>query len=169
MKLTWFGGTTLRLHIGGEMLVCDPAGAAGADRNELVSGADRVFGLRDEVLPAADLMAWRPRRAAAAIDGNTAGVLLHRVGAGSVLVDAAGEPPLLILGGMPAGAGRWSRDAAVVVFSAGVAEAALTGLGPRLVALAMTEPEAAAAFAALRERVGDTVLVGLEQGLAVEM
>src|SRR5688572_25230654 len=27
MKLTWFGGTTLRIHMGGKILLCDAAGA----------------------------------------------------------------------------------------------------------------------------------------------
>lgn len=169
MKLTWFGGTTLRIHIGGSMLVCDAAGGGGFDREELVSGADRVFRLKDKTLPAADLLAWRPRRPAAAIDESGPGVLLHRVGAASVLVDAAGEPPLLILGDMPGRAGRWSRDAAVVAFTAAVAEAALAELAPRLMALAMADHEADAAFESLRAGAGDTVIVMLERGMALEM
>ncbi len=54
MKLTWFGGTTMRLHIGGAMLVVDADGApAQIDHTELLSGADRAFAL-DEDLPAVD-------------------------------------------------------------------------------------------------------------------
>jgi L-ascorbate metabolism protein UlaG (beta-lactamase superfamily) len=45
MKLTWFGGTTLRIHIGGQILVSDPAYApAAVEEAELVSGANRTFG-----------------------------------------------------------------------------------------------------------------------------
>lgn len=45
MKLTWFGGATVRIHIGGSRSVCNPAAIGGADPDELVSGADRVFAL----------------------------------------------------------------------------------------------------------------------------
>jgi hypothetical protein len=170
MKLTWFGGTTLRIHIGGRILVCDPDGApAGIDRAELVSGADRTFGLGDE-LPEAGPARWLPRRAGALMDEEAvaAEVLLHRLGQGAVLVDAVGEPPLLLLSRPIETTGRWSRDAIIVALSPHVAERILEVMAPRMIALAMPEGEVDAAFTALGERLDGTALVALEPGLAVE-
>lgn len=47
MKLTWFGGTTLRIYIGGQILVAD----APPDAGEIISGADRLFQMSDELPP----------------------------------------------------------------------------------------------------------------------
>lgn len=170
MKLTWFGGTTLRIHTGGRILVCDPGGApAGTDPAELVAGADRVFGL-DEELPGADPTGWQSRRPGALIDEAVAPpeVLLHRLGQGAILVDSVGEPPLLLISRPIETAGRWSRDAVAVAFSQEVAERALAVLAPRMIALAVPQAAVDAAFAALRERLGATALIAMEPGLAVE-
>lgn len=170
MKLTWFGGTTLRTHIGGKVLVCDPDGAPqGIDPAELVSGVDRVFGLDDD-LPEADSAGWQPRRPGALIDAaaERPEVLLHRLGQGAILVDSVGEPPLLLLSHPIETAGRWSRDAVAVSFSREAAEQALAVLAPRMIALALPESAVDAAFAALRDRLGGTALIAMEPGLAVE-
>jgi len=46
MKLTWFGGTTLRVYVGGEIVVIDAGGAAdGIDHGELVAGANHLVAL----------------------------------------------------------------------------------------------------------------------------
>jgi hypothetical protein len=168
MKLTWFGGRTLRIHIGGEILVCDADGApAGIDRRELLSGADDAFTMSDGA--AIDAAAWQPRRPTALVDeAKRPEVLLYNVGPSSVLIDAVGEPPLLLL---TAGisASRWGRDAVVVAFSSDVAEASLDALSPRLIALAMPELDADAAIARLRDRLGSTALVALEPGMALEV
>jgi hypothetical protein len=169
MKITWFGGTTLRIHIGGEILVCDAAGApVGIDPRELLSGADRAFGLTDE-RPLIDAAKWQPRRPAALVDeGDRPEVLVHPVGPRSVLVDAVGEPPLLLLSAdVPAG--RWARDAVVVTFSADTAAAALATLAPRLIALAVVEEGAAEVVAKLRDHLDGTALVALEPGMALEI
>ena len=169
MKLTWFGGTTLRIYIGGSILVSDPAGMSGVAPEELVAGADVRFSLSD-IGPEVDLVRWQPRRPGALLDEVApTEVRLHRAGEGAVLVDAVGEPPLLLVtGGVPR-AGRWSRDAVVVAFGQQAAEAALEQSGPRLIALATDEAELDAAFAALRDRLDGTALVALEPGLALEV
>ena len=60
MKLTWFGGTALRVYAGGQIVVVDPAAApAGVDRGELLAGADRV--VAGEALPSVDPATWRPK------------------------------------------------------------------------------------------------------------
>ena len=67
MKLTWFGGTTFRVYVGGKVLVVDAEGVPGGiDRTELVSGADRVFGLADDTKnPRLTVAIWRQRLASA--------------------------------------------------------------------------------------------------------
>ncbi|HEY0919430.1 hypothetical protein, partial [Devosia sp.] len=97
MKLTWFGGTAIRLHVGGRIFVAD-AGQAPATvaRHELLSGADAAFALAtaDEGLPRLDPAGWRPRPAPRPLDeaAAPAGPALYRIGAGAVLVDVPGEP-----------------------------------------------------------------------------
>jgi hypothetical protein len=169
MKLTWFGGKTLRIHIGGEILVCDADGAPGhIDRHELLSGADRAFAMSGGG-PAIDAARWQPRRPAALIDeAKRPEVLVHEIGSSSVLVDAVGEPPLLLLTASVS-AGRWGRDAVVVAFAGDVADGMLRDLSPRLMALAMSEPDADAAISRLRDRLGSTALVALEPGMALEV
>ena len=179
MKLTWFGGTTIRVHIGGSILVADPAGAPGnVDRVELVAGADATFGLRaeGEAMPLADPLDWQPRRPPALLDEDDEDqdVFLWRLAGGGVLIDAVGEPPLLLVTGAFGAAGRWARDAVVVILgggpgTAGIASNVLDALAPRLMALAASEAAIDATFAALRDRLNGTALVALEPGLALEV
>lgn len=171
MKLTWFAGTTMRIHIGGRILVSDPAGAGpGVDADELVSGADMVFSLA-EAGPAVDSVLWEPRRVAAMIDeAAVPEVLVHGI-AGGALIAAAGEPPLLLLDGEVGPAGRWGRDAVVVVFgpdAARLAGVALEKVEPKLIAIAADEAVVDAALAELGGRLRGTGLMSLEPGLAVE-
>lgn len=169
MKLTWFGGTALRIHIGARILVCDPDAAnPGVDRTELASGADCVFAGAGE-LTRADPGTWEPRRPVALIDETTpADVLVHAVGPGSVLIDSVGEPPVLILSDALTSAGRWRTDAVVVAFDASTALAA-TALNPRLIALAIDGASLDPAIESMRDRLGGTSLVALEPGLALEI
>ncbi len=169
MKLTWFGGRTLRIHIGGEILVSDAdAAPADIDRRELLSGADKAFAIGGGAA-AIDAGRWQQRRPTSLVDeAKRPEVLVHNIGPSSVLVDAVGEPPLLLLAANVS-AGRWGRDAVVVAFASDVAEAALDGFSPRLIALALPEPDADAAISRLRDRLGSTALVALEPGMALEV
>ena len=68
MKVTWFRGTTFRLHAGGQILVLDAQSAlADVERAELLSGADRWIASFDS-LPQADAVVWRPRKAQRMVD-----------------------------------------------------------------------------------------------------
>lgn len=171
MKLTWFAGSTVRIHIGGRILVADPVGISGVDPGELVSGADVTFFI-DEAGQAVDPALWQPRRVAAMIDAETVPeVLVHGI-EGGALVAAAGEPPLVLLKSAMPRAGRWARDAAVVVFGDEadvLAEQVLEDFGPHLIALAAPDAAIERAVAALRGKVGETLLVGLEAGMALEV
>lgn len=174
MKLTWFSGTVVRVHIGGAIVVCDADRAPEfVGRGELVAGADLVFVLAD--LPQIDPASWRLRKLRP-LDSAPTEVLLHGIGPGAALVDAAGEPPLvLIAAGVPAPRfGRWADGAVVVLFGAGEDLVALGTVlldvaRPRLVALAADEPSIDLAVAELAEHLGGAGLMSLEPGLAVEV
>jgi hypothetical protein len=177
MKLTWFAGTALRIHIGGQVLV---AGAGEApdwvDRRELVAGADRVFALTDADIPAVDAERWRRKRPARPLDeAGLATVEIVRLAPGILLVDAPGEPALVLAGsaGLPP-AGRWADEAVIVLFGAGEALVAAASVlldvaEPRLLALAADEAAVDLAVAELREHLDGTALISLEPGLAVEV
>lgn len=179
MKLTWFGGTTIRIYIGGQIFVADPQLApAGIDRAELVSGADRVLRLAgaDEALVDLDPAEWRPRRVSRAIDeeGLLPPVHSYRIAPGAVLVDAVGEPPLVVLSDQAPSFGRWADGAVVVLLGVGeamsaLAEGLLDAARPRLIALAGDEIAIDFAVAALRENLGGAGLVSMEKGLALEV
>ncbi len=174
MKLTWFGGTALRAYVGGEIVVVDPdAGPAHVDRAELRGGADRVIGLGDE-LPTVDAARWRPRPAGRAID-DAPPLDVFRIGSGALLVDAAGEPPLVLLGpGELPRFGRWADGAVIVLLSAreGLV-AAVTALldvaRPRVIALAVDEETLDRVVDEIAEHLDGAGLVSLEPGLALEV
>ena len=175
MKLTWFGGTTLRVYLGGEIVVVDADLApAGVDRGELLAGADRVVALRaDAAVLAVDPAAWRPKQVRPMDEHPPTEVL--SIGHSALLIAAAGEPPLVILGSAePPRFGRWA-DGAVVVLTSGresfVAEASvlLDVARPRLVALAADEQTLDLAVEELSEHLDGAGLVSLEPGLALEV
>ena len=171
MKLTWFGGTTIRIHIGGKILVADPMGIGGADPEELVSGADATFAL-DGSLPEIDPVLWQPGRAATMLDEDVLGEVTTHGLDGGALIAAVGEAPLLLLAKAVPKAGRWTRDAVVVVFGEDgdrLAVEALNAFGPRLIAVAGSDALVERAFAALRDRLDGTALVALEAGMALEV
>ena len=174
MKLTWFGGTAVRAYVGGEIVVVDPETApAGVDRGELLAGADRVVAFGD-VLPLVDPARWRPRPAGRAIDAAPPLDVL-RIGDGALLVAAAGEAPLVLLGpGELPRFGRWADGAVIVLLSARealVAEvtAMLDVARPRLVALAGDEQTLETAVAEIAEHLDGAGLVSMEPGLALEV
>jgi hypothetical protein len=177
MKLTWFAGTTIRIHIGGQVLVVDAALTPDwVNRRELVAGADRVFDLADADVPVVDPEKWRRKRLVRPLDeAGPAEVGIVRLAPGILLVDAPGEPALVLAGApnLPP-AGRWADDAVIVLFGAGEAIiAAATVLfdvaEPRLLALAADEDTLDLAVAELREHLDGTALVSLEPGMAVEV
>lgn len=176
MKLTWFGGTTMRIHIGGAILVMDAEGAPeGIDQAELVSGADRVFGMADG-LDVVDSAEWRPRRQGRLLDESEKGaeVEVWAVGEGAVLIDAIGEPPLVLASGMLPEPGRWGTEGVFVLFGdgptmSGFGEALLDITAPKLIALAGDEVSIDYAIDALRERLDGAGLMSLEAGMAVEV
>ena len=177
MKLTWFGGTTIRIHIGGSILVLDPQAAPQAiDAAELVSGADRVIAGFGTDLAGVDGSTWKPRKPPRLLDEGDGLPTVDAwcVGAGVVLVDAIGESPLLLVRGDVPPLGRWVESAVVVLFGHGerlteLGVAVLDNIPPRLLALAGDEVAVDIAITALRDRLEGTGLVSLEAGLALEI
>lgn len=141
------------------------------DAGELVSGADATFFI-DEAGEAVDPALWQPRRAASMIDADDVPyVLVHGIKGGALLA-VAGEAPLLLLKAPIGRAGRWARDAVVVVFGEAadaLAAQVLEDVGPHLIAIAAPDAVIERAVAALRDKVGETLLVALEPGMALEV
>ena len=177
MKLTWFGGTTIRIHIGGAILVVDPEDAPGGiDAAELVSGADLVIGGFGAELAGVDVASWKPRRPVRLLDEGESllEVECRSLGAEAVVVDADGEAPLVLIAGEVPALGRWAESAVVVLFGdgAGLGEAGQALLEqrvPRLVALAGDEAAVDLAIPAVRDLLDGAGLVALEAGLALEV
>jgi hypothetical protein len=171
VRLFWFGGTTVRVHVGGEMLVGDADGVlVGVDRAELVSGTNREFGLDGEGLEAVDPASWKPRRIGRAIDENgSEPVKIMSIGVGAVLIEAVGEPPLVLVSVEPTDAGRWARDAVVVSFAGSDVGAVLEAYSPKLLALAVDPDTADEIIPGIEDRLDGTGLVVLEPGLALEV
>ncbi|SEQ47240.1 hypothetical protein SAMN05428969_3170 [Devosia sp. YR412] len=177
MKLTWFGGTTIRIHIGGAILVVDPDGApAGIDSAELVSGADQVIGGFGAGLASVDGASWKPRKVPRLLDEGEElpAVEVWSLAAGAVLVDAIGEASLLLVSSNVPALGRWAETAVVVLFGTGehmasLGQVLLSDSAPRLLALAGDEPAMDIAIPALRDALDGTGLVALEAGLALEV
>ncbi|MFN4210393.1 MAG: hypothetical protein ACK4G5_07485 [Devosia sp.] len=177
MKLTWFGGTTIRIHIGGAILVVDAAAApAGIDAAELVSGADREIADFGTGLPDVDTAHWKPRKPVRLLDEteHLPEVEAWSAGAGALLIEAVGEPPLLLVTGEMPVLGRWAEGAVVVLFGDGarlsaLGEAVLEATPPRLLALAGDEAAIDAAIPVLREGLDGTGLVALHARLALEI
>lgn len=176
MKLTWFGSTTLRVYIGGQIVVIDAARAPkGIDPGELLGAADRVVQLADDAaLPMLDTATWRPKPAPRGIDAVPP-LEIFRLAPGSLLVAAAGEPPLVVLGsGAAPRFGRWADGAVVVLTSdsdsmVATATVLLDVARPRLIALAADEQTLDTAIEELAEHLDGAGLVSLEPGLAVEV
>jgi hypothetical protein len=177
MKLTWFGGTTMRIHAGGHIVVTDAEHApAGAEPAEVRSGADVLVSLDDSAIPSSDLSKWTPRRAGRLIDeGTLPPILLWRGYEESVLVDVVGEPPLfLALDSVYPFGKKWEKDAVVVMFLSAtrathvVLGSVVADIAPRLIVLAGEESEVEIALAVSSSKL-DTNFVSLEPGLALEV
>tara|TARA_R110002124_G_scaffold63350_25_gene173272 strand:- start:3813 stop:4346 length:534 start_codon:yes stop_codon:yes gene_type:complete len=177
MKLTWFGGTTVRIYIGGKIVVLDAAAApAGIDAAELVAGADVAVSDFGAGLASLDTATWRPQKPGRLLDEAAAlpPVRCWAAGEDAVLLESLGESPLLLVRGAVPVLGRWADDAVVVLFGDGVA---LSGIGrtvlaqraPRLLALAGDEAAVELAIAQLADGLDGTGLVALETGLALEV
>jgi hypothetical protein len=171
VKITWFGGETFRIQIGGQILVSGVRTVPnGVDRTELLSGVDlTINGDLNRVDPAL----WRPRSAERLIDaeGRVRPVEVWSAGPGVILIDADDDRPLMLVNGEVPAAGRWIARAVAILSGIDLAGRGkrMAELAPRLIALAGDDQEVDAAFAALGDRLDGTGLVALERGLAIEV
>ena len=174
MKLTWFGGSTLRIHIGGSILVLDPgAVTAPIDKAELLSGADQV--VTQDSLRQVDLLSWRPRKPGSLLqEEGQSPVQAVSSESGTILIDALGEPPLLLFPRSRPALGRWA-DSAIIVLAGDGAQIVSLGLAilaerpPRLLALAGDDAAIDYAIPRLREHLDGASLVALEPRMALEV
>lgn len=178
MKLTWFGGTTMRVHIGGAVLVLEPEAApAAVNRQELLSGADRVLRFGD-MLPGVDAASWTPARASRALDPPR-DVQVFSIGVDACLISGEGDPPLLLSNAVELPRlGRWADAAVIVAFGARGANwadamVALDLARPRHLVLAADDGIVDRLLDRL-DKIDDTLAAGLsfaslEPGLALEV
>lgn len=168
MKLTWFGGCTFRIYLGGKIFaVTDGAGTTNVDAGELAAGVDASIVLPATGLPefVPDLL--RPRRMIDQPEGEGPGLFAFQHGV--ALIDPA-EPPLFLSDRRHV---EWDRtvDAGIVVLVGADATANAIRLfdaaRPKLLALAVDEigDDELAAIAA---HAGQTAVQVLEPGLALE-
>jgi hypothetical protein len=173
MKLTWFGGTALRVYVGGQILVIDPdAAPVAVDRGEMLAGADRVVSPGDP-LPVVDPATWRAARVPRLMEELPPAQVARLEQ--TLLISAAGEPALVIVGagGLPR-FGRWAKGAVIVLTSANkhlVADvsALLDVAEPRLLAMAVDEQTLDRVVDEVAEHLNGTGLSSLEPGLALEV
>ena len=175
MKITWFGGTALRIYAAGNIVVVDAeAVPAGVDRVELIAGADQVVSLQDIPLRSVDLGDWRRQPAGRAIDDVPVPAQLLSSLPGTFLLDAPGEPALLVADAprLPA-LGRWIDGMVVVLFGQrGMLQAeslVVGGARPRLIVLAADDSTVDEAISRLADRLRDVGFAALEPGLALEV
>lgn len=175
MRLTWFGGSTFRLYLGGRIIVTDPDMAPeGVDRAELAAAADHVVDLRDGIadFPLVDPATWRPTRRGRLIeDAGETIVELLSTGGEALVVDEPDEGPVVIAPATLSDWGRFADGAVVAIYGSGqaVADGARALLGharPKLVAMAGDVGEAD--MAAVAAVAGQTPVQALETGLALE-
>lgn len=173
MKLTWFGGTALRVYVGGQIVVVDPdAAPASVDRGELLAGADRIVAA-GEALSQVDPATWRAKLMPRLME-EVPPAEVARFG-DALLVAAAGEPALVIVGtGAMPRFGRWAEGAVIVLTSAreellAQVAALLDVAQPRLIALAADSQTLDRVIGELAEHLDGTALISLEPGLAVEV
>jgi hypothetical protein len=174
MKLTWFGADTVRVYIGGAILVLNADQApATIDQAELLSGADQV--ITKTSLPLVDLATWRPRTPKRLLDEQgEPSVDAYISDSEAILVDATGEPPLLLFPKSSLQLGRWADQAVILLVGNGeelaqMGRAILSHRAPRLLALAGDDNALDHAIPALRDKLDGTGLVALEQGMALEV
>lgn len=179
MKLTWFGGRALRVHLGGSILLVDPdTAAAEVNQTEIRSGVDRIIGLGGDELKQVDAERWFPRRSAPQLDGPHPLELLS-IGPDTCLLHAEMDPPLLVSNALQLPRlGRWGDGAVIVTFGdrgARIAEAIAASdlVRPRRLVLA-AEDEVVDAFinriSQFDEEIwGGMAFSSLEPGLALEV
>ena len=176
MKLTWFGNSTFRIHIGGQIVIIDAEGAPDSvQSHELTSGADLLIPDFGHALAEMEPSSWAPRKPFRLLDTlewPEGRVEARKAGEGCIVLDAPDEAPLVFLHDVDAPVfGRWAEQAVVVLVGTHLRERTErlhNGACPRLAALAGGSAEVDATFEHLGNQLSGMGLIALEPGLAVE-
>lgn len=176
MKITWFGGTTFRLYVGGRIFVTDADKApSGVDPHEVAAAADYKVDLTDRIadFPFLDAENWERRRPLRVIDAPEEDIFeLYTISGEGIFIDEPEEGPVIIA---PAGETAWGHfadDAVVILFgeSAAVSEGikSLTvAARPKLIAIA-TSQLSDVEIGALSKACRKCPMQVLEAGLSLE-
>lgn len=176
MKITWFGGSTLRLYIGGKIIVTDADKAPDTlDAHEVSAAADQMMalgaGLR--ALKSLDVDHWKSKKPVRLIDQPEGQELdFYAIANEALFIDEREEGPVIVAPADFAGWGRFADQAIVVLYGdanaiVSSAQSLLTTARPRLLALGC-EAISDQAFAILAADCRDCALQVLEKGFAVE-
>lgn len=170
MKLTWFGGETFRLYLGGKIvLVRNGPLPPGIDVTEAGAGADQQIDLS-----ASSLAPFSPDRLTRAptrlIDQTPAPDLRISAFADGVCLIAPDEPTVFIAPAETAEWGRFADNAVIVLTGVDLAPKArtiLTTARPKLLALAVPKITDAD-FTAIAAAAGQSAVQLLEFRMALE-
>jgi len=112
MKITWFGGSTFRLYVGGKIFVTDADKAPdGINAHEVAAAADHRIDLSDGIadFPYLDAENWTPRRPRRALDMPDEQLYeLYTISGEALFIDEPEEGPVIVA---PAGQTAWGRFA----------------------------------------------------------
>lgn len=176
MKITWFGGSTFRLYIGGQIFVTDEKRApAGVDAHEVAAAADHRIDLSDGIVEfdTLDVENWQRKRPRRVIDEPVEEIAaLFTIEGEALFIDEPQEGPVIVAPGGQTAWGRFADNAVVVLYGAPPAvlegaQALLIAARPKLIAIA-SEGFSDRQFESLGKVCGDCALQILEQGFAVE-
>lgn len=176
MRLTWFGGSTFRLYLGGDIFVLDADRAPeDVDAHEVASAANYSFALGPKlsILPDLNPQTWKPMTPKRLIDEDEKRVAnVFALGETGILIDESDEGPVILTAAGQLEWGRFADDALVVLFGAPevVGEDALKLLQtarPLMLAIA-SSGFTDAQFAALGKQAGRCAIQMLEPGFAIE-
>lgn len=176
MKITWFGGTTFRLYLGGKIFVTDGhLVPKDISRHEVEAAADHLIDLSDGVQDLAylDPESWTRKKPVRLIDAPEEEIAaLYTLSGEGLFIDEPAEGPVILAPGGETAWGHFADGAVAILFGTAQnvlagAEALLIAARPRLIALA-AEGLSTDGFRGLSVRAGGCAVLILEPRLAVE-
>lgn len=176
MRITWFGGSTFRLYVGGKIFVTDAERAPdGVDPHEVGAAADHKIDLSDGIVefPYLDVENWRPKKPVRVIDEPAEQILaLFTIEGEALFIDEPQEGPVIVAPGGHTAWGRFADNAVVLLYGAPSAvlegaQSLLIAARPKLITIA-AEGFSDTQFAILAEVCGECAVQVLEPGFAVE-
>jgi len=176
MKITWFGGSTFRIYVGGKIFVTDHDRAPeGIDPHEVSAAADYKINLSDGKIefPYLDIESRKDQRPRRLIDVPQELIAsLYTIEGEALFIDEPQEGPVVVAPGQQTAWGHFADNAVVVLHGKSEevlegAQSLLVAARPKLVAIAadgFSEDQ----LGVLAKTCGNCALQVLEQGLPVE-